>query len=192
MTADGGRESITASANHKKHRIIVVLSLLKENTLPHPLTTAVGIFAIHLIFPPFSAAVCCPWRGSKLKPKFLSWSWQAGFLPLTYRTRYHYCSISFWAIKGVCKTLSSCQVVYLFPYWSCFSFFEEQWQSHQIPQVFYVSLCLNLCNAKDLRFAILKSVFCSVIFHLNCCGSIFPALFSCCYPCAVILMPLHL
>lgn len=57
MTADESHESITGSASPKEHRIILVPNLLKEATLPHPSTIGVGIFAIHLIFPPFPAAV---------------------------------------------------------------------------------------------------------------------------------------
>lgn len=91
MTADESHESITGSASPKKHRIILVPNLLKEATLPHPSTIALDIFAIHLIFPPFPAAVL-PMGGSKLKSKFLSWSCQTGFLAVTYRARHHYCS----------------------------------------------------------------------------------------------------
>lgn len=92
MSANDSHESITRSASPKKNRIILVPKLLKEAPLQYPSTTAVGIFAIHLTVPSFSAAVSCPWRGSKLKSKLLSWSCQAGFLAVTYRARCHYFS----------------------------------------------------------------------------------------------------
>lgn len=51
MRAHGSHESITSSASPKKP--VLVPNLLKEATLPYPSTIAIGIFAIHLIFPPF-------------------------------------------------------------------------------------------------------------------------------------------
>lgn len=95
-------------------------------------------------------------------------------------------------LQELVKPLSSCRMVYLFSIDIAFLSLRDNdclIKSLRFPKF---ALCLNLCNDKDLRFAILQSVFHSVIFDLNCHGDIFPVLFSCCHPCAVILMPLHL
>lgn len=80
------------------------------------------IFHIRNI-PPLSFSSMLPTGRSKLKSKFLSWSCQVGFLAMTYRARYHYCSerCKGRKLRGACKTLPSCRVVYLFSYWSCLS-----------------------------------------------------------------------
>lgn len=91
MSADDSYDSIISSASPKKHRIILVPNLLKEAPVPYPSTIAIGIFAIHLKIPSFSAVVSSPWRDFKLKSK-LRWSCQAGFLAVAYRARCHYFS----------------------------------------------------------------------------------------------------
>lgn len=86
-------------------------------------------------------------------------------------------------LQELVKPLSSCRMVYLFSIDIAFLSLRDNdclIKSLRFPKF---ALCLNLCNDKDLRFAILKSVFHSVIFDLNCHGDIFVLLLSslCCY-----------
>lgn len=128
-TADDTHEIITDSASPREHRIILVPNLLKKAALLYPQAIIVNIFAMHLIFPRFPEALCCSWQGTKIKSKILIWNCQLGFLAVSYRAKYHHCAENAkggnWAIKEACKTLSSCRMLYLFSYWSCFSFFEK-------------------------------------------------------------------
>lgn len=142
MTADNGREIISGSAGPEKQRIILILNILKEATLPHPSTTVVGIFATHLIFPPFLAAILAalgrvlgsnPNSFETVKLTSCHWYIEPGIIIALKDAKG-----GNRAIKGTCKTLLSYK-------WSIY---------FSIDRV-CLSFRNNVCPMKHLKFPLL-------------------------------------
>lgn len=149
--SDDSQDSTIRSASPKKHRIILVPNLLKEAPLPYPSTRAVGIFAIHLKMPFFSTVVSCPCRDSKLSSWLLSNDLKSQVSLFLWKTQRE-------ETKQLEDLVKSCQAVE----WSIYfpidlAFLPLRNNDGLIKCLKFpcVTLCLNLCNAKDLRFAIL-------------------------------------
>lgn len=152
MTADNDHEIISGSARPKKHGIILILNILREATFPHPSTTVVDIFAIHLIFPPFTAAfLAALGRVLSSKPnsceavKLTSCHWyiEPGIIIALKDAKG-----GNRAIKGTCKTLSSYKwSIYFSIDHVCLSLRNNVCPMKQLK--FPAALCLNLCDAKD-------------------------------------------